>query len=62
MCKTCEMCEKAADRYLSALEWVPDWFVISEMVKDLDNNDLDIIELDKPTTWYNKYKQRKNER
>ena len=56
------MCEKATDRYPSVLEWVPDWFVTSEMVNDLDNNDLDIIELDKPITCYNKYKQRKNER
>ena len=52
------MCEKAVDRYPFALEWVPDWFVTPKMLKDLDNNDLDNVEFDKLTTWYNKYKQR----
>ena len=51
------MCEKAADRYPSALEWFPDWFATSKMVKDLDNNDLDKTELDKATTCYDKYTQ-----
>ena len=52
------MCEKAVDRYPFALEWVPDWFATPKILKDLDRNDLDNIEFDKLTTWYNQYKQR----
>ena len=52
------MCEKAVDRYPFALEWVPDWFATPKILKDLDRNDLDNIEFDKLTTWYNQYKKR----
>lgn len=35
-CKTRGMCEKAVDRYPSALEWV-DWSVTPKMLKELKN-------------------------
>ena len=29
------MCDKAADDYLSALKFVPDWFVTDKMIRNL---------------------------
>ena len=29
------MCDKAVDDFLPALKFVPDWFVTSEMIKEL---------------------------
>ena len=40
------MIGKAVDRYLSALEWVPDWFVTPKTLKDLHIDYLDNIELE----------------
>ena len=31
------MCDKAVDNFLSALKFVPDWFVTSKMIKNLDD-------------------------
>ena len=33
--KTEEMCNKTVDNFLPALEFVPDWFVTSKMIKTL---------------------------
>ena len=35
--KTQEICDKAVDDFLSALEFVIDWFVTNKMIKNLDN-------------------------
>ena len=35
--KTQEMCDKAVDNFLSALKFVPDWFVKSKMIKNPDD-------------------------
>ena len=35
--KAQEMCDKAVDDFLPALKFVPNWFVISKMVKKLDH-------------------------
>ena len=35
--KTQEICDKAADDFLLALKFVPDWFVTNKMIKKLDN-------------------------
>lgn len=40
------MIGKAVDRYPSALEWVPDWFVTPKTLKDLHIDYLDNIELE----------------
>ena len=40
--KTLEMCEKAVEKYLWLLKYVPDWFVTQQQVKYLQqdgNND-----------------------
>ena len=34
-CKTQEICNKTVDDFLPELQFVPDWFVISEMIKKL---------------------------
>ena len=31
------MCDKAVDDFLPALKFVPEWFVTSKMIKNLDN-------------------------
>ena len=33
---TQEMCDKAVNAYLPVLKFVPDWFVINEMLETLD--------------------------
>ena len=35
-CITQEMCEKAANPYISTLKFVPDWFVTPKILKNLD--------------------------
>ena len=47
-CETQKMCDKAVDACLSALKFVPDWFVTSKMLEILDNVVLsnDDIDLD----------------
>ena len=34
--KTQEMCDQAVDDFLSALKFVPDWFVAGKMIKKLE--------------------------
>ena len=36
-CKSQEMCDKAVDTCRSLLKFLPDWFVLMKMLKDLDN-------------------------
>ena len=36
--RTQEMCDKADDSYLLTVKFVPDWFVMSKMLKKLDNS------------------------
>ena len=33
--KTQKMCDEAVDDYLAALEFIPDWFATSKMIKKL---------------------------
>ena len=40
-CETQQMCNKVVDACLSALNFVPDWFVTHEMLKIVDGIDYD---------------------
>ena len=49
--KTQKMCNKAVDSYLPTLKFIPDWFVISEMIEKandavLSNDDIVFGDLD----------------
>ena len=43
--KTQEMCDQAVDDFLSALKFVPDWFVAGKMIKKLEQNQLLLIKI-----------------
>ena len=56
--KTREMCEKAVDRYLYLLRYVPDWFVTDQQIEIWHDND-EYCNVDKLIEWYDGYKARK---
>ena len=56
--KTREMCEKAVEKYLWLLKYVPDWFLTHQQIKIWHDND-DYCNDDELIKWYNAYKKRK---
>ena len=53
------MCDKAADGFLPTLKFVPDWFVTSKMIKELDdalfdNDDIIFINEDSSIVMFKK--------
>ena len=50
--------EKAVDRYLYLLRYVPDWFVTDQQIEISHDNDKYCND-DKPIEWYDGYKTRK---
>ena len=53
--KTREMCEKAVEKYLWLLKYVPDWFLTHQQIKIWHDND-DYCNDDELIKWYNAYK------
>ena len=56
--KTREMCEKAVEKYLWLLKYVPDWFLAHQQIKIWHDND-DYCNDDELIEWYQGYQKRK---
>ena len=56
--KTREMCEKAVEKYLRLLKYVPHWFLTHQQIKIWHDND-DYCNDDELIEWYQGYQKRK---